>query len=67
MTKSPDGIVHGDGSLLADTELGRAVEIVTDNEDALHVYVFYQGKLNDGDGSRSRWFMCQANPLAVEW
>lgn len=65
--KGPSGIVLGDGTLLADTALGQAVEIVTDNDDSLNVYVFYQGKLNDGDGSRSRFFMCQANPLAVEW
>ncbi|XP_037779693.1 uncharacterized protein LOC119576181 [Penaeus monodon] len=63
---SENGPVFGDGTPLISTEVGQNIELYEDMSPP-KVYVIFNGRFEDVAKYMKRPFMCQANPLGVEW
>ncbi|XP_047498624.1 uncharacterized protein LOC125045428 [Penaeus chinensis] len=57
----------GDGTLYNDTEIGRNVDVRDFIKPERYIMMFWDSFVSDGRPSDIRQFMCQANPLGIEW
>nr|XP_027207837.1 uncharacterized protein LOC113801225 [Penaeus vannamei] len=64
LRNTSEGPAFGDGTLLRDTDMGQ-LEVVNASE--AEVFVHWNNMFVGVSAKTSRHFICQANPLGVEW
>lgn len=67
LTRSGTQTLWGDGTLYEDTEVSQYHSVINDDPPTSTIYIFKEDYLTDGSPDFDRQFLCQINPLGLNW